>query len=111
METENVKEILNNLLHKKLSDLQQDKEKEKQNDGENSNKVQIKEEVLDDSKNFKQDVHYFEHSNGICEKLEKDEFHFDGVTLQEILNEKKKCLLRNPEIVALFQSKLKRKAV
>lgn len=93
MENENVKERLTSMLHKKLSDLQEREQKD---------------EYIDFNKPIKQEN---EESQCVTKDLSGDSSVGVGeceepiITLQEILDEKKKALLSHPDVIKYFRNK------
>lgn len=95
MESENVKERLTNMLHKKRSDLQDREQKEV--------------EFAEFSKTIKQEKDdsnlYQETANEINASSTTNDYQEHFITLQEILDEKKKALLHNPDVIRFLQNK------
>lgn len=94
-----MKEILNNLLHKKLSE-QQERDLEVKTDGESPAIKQETEETRSSVLSEKQE------GCGYEDVAIGDSVPVHGVTLQEILNEKKKLLLRNTDVVKFLEGKM-----
>lgn len=96
MESENVKERLTCMLHKKLSDLQEREQKP---------------EYVDFSKPIKQENDETQYAQkdtintGNEPSASVDKYQEPTITLQEILDEKKKALLRHPDVIKYFANK------
>lgn len=107
MESENVKERLNTLLHKKLI--------EQERENKDSQLSQPPEEAV----SIKQEIDCEKNSTD-CEteattespRTGNSEYDFrenvtENILLHDILNEKKKALLRDKDVMQFFQNKLK----
>lgn len=102
MDTENVKERLNTLLHKKITEHEKDTKATPP-----SEPVCIKLEVDSDKKAQQHQVESPEiQQDNLLENAIKDQAT-KSFLLHEILSEKKRALLQDKEVVAFFQNKTK----
>lgn len=101
METENVKERLNTLLHKKMIE----QERECKNPSPPEQSVFVKQEV-DRDKICNGVAELAENSTENIECGTKEQFT-ESFLLHDILNEKKKALLQDKDVINFFQNKLK----
>lgn len=100
MESENVKERLNSLLHKKISDLQ-----EKEREIKEEEQQEVKQEADD-----KCETPYLSEDTNISSELpESCITPYTYYPLREILNEKKKALLANKDVINFIQNKVNNK--
>lgn len=103
METENVKERLNTLLHKKINEHEKDCKI-------NTETINVKTEVDADISNKKSTQQHTEspeiQQDNVLECVMKDQAT-KTFLLHEILSEKKRALLQDQEVAAFFQNKLK----
>lgn len=96
MDNENVKEKLNTLIHKKLS------EHSSMDSCDSYQTVQIKQEHFDQDINGSSEADLNSYQQDATEIIVALEDRFKHISLHEVLNEKKKALLRNPEIIDLL---------
>lgn len=109
MGTENVKERLNTLLHKKITE----QEKECKTPTTTEQDVSIKSEI--DVEKSTRKVHSRQHQSDSPEIQQDNSLDCPTIKdqmkktflLHEILSEKKKLLMQDKEVIAFFQSKLK----
>lgn len=99
METENVKERLNSLLQKKMIE----QERESKNSSPAEQTVSVKQEIDRDR------ISNGESAENSIENVEYDpkEQFTESVLLHDILNEKKKALLQDKDVISFFQNKFK----
>lgn len=99
METENVKERLSSLLQKKMIE----QERECKNPSPSEQTVAVKQEIDRDR------ISNGESAENSVENVEYDpkEPFTESVLLHDILNEKKKALLQDKDVINFFQNKLK----
>lgn len=102
-----VKERLNSLILKKIYDQQEKENKEVKSIEEVQSTVSIKQETEYDTSEDKSNTENAECNkpfvNGTVEHIDL----FNTMSLTEILNEKRKALLRDPQVVIFLQNKIK----
>lgn len=98
MDSENVKERLTTMLHKKLSDLQERESRATKYNELSESSIKQEEE---DNKNTPSETNVFT----VAEANNSVDVQEDYIPLQEILDEKKRALLRNKEVIKFLQSK------
>lgn len=107
MDTENVKERLNTLLHKKITELEKDSTEQQQQykvteQQQPSTAVSIKTESDGDKKSQSVSPEIQDGLDCVAKEQVTKSF-----LLHEILNEKKKALLQDKEVMMFFQNKIK----
>lgn len=106
-EPKDVRERLNSLILKKIYDQQERESKEiKKEEEETQSGVVVKREVDCDTTEEKQPENV-EHNKHYPKATSEYNIFFRNVSLNEILNEKKKALLRDPQVVNFLQNKIK----
>lgn len=97
MESENVKERLTSMLHKKLSDLQEREQKEV----ENTDLLKSIKQEKDES----QETADSTTNPQANETVAITDYQEPSITLQEILDEKKRALLHHPDVIKFLTNK------